>query len=890
MTDFFYTLLVFPVEQIIQLCYSFALRVCRNPGLSIIGVSLAVSTLVLPIYLMAEKQQRAEREKQKVMNEEAGNIKAVFRGDKRYMLLSTLYRQNNYHPIYALRNSIDLFIQIPFFIAAYHFLHNLSLLNGQSFFMIKDLGAPDGLLGKINLLPVIMTLINGVSGAIYTKGLALKDKIQVYGIAAVFLILLYHSPSALVLYWICNNVYNLIKNILLKTKNAPKIIAVTVGMLAAALAVYVLFFHEGALSKRLLIAGLCIMAFSLPLWKRIGIFIKSRIQLKDTALNLTGRTFILSSAALLLLTGLVIPSSLIASSVAEFSFLEPFSSPLPFIGITLLQSAGILLWLVCIYYLFDRRIRILMAAFITCALGISILNTFAFNADYGFMTPDLHFPGFKEVLGRQKLINIVCILVVCVVMFKLLLWKKKEKVLFSLQSIIVASFLCFGIMNIVKINGEFNNTPSKDFSSDFSSSFEHQYTFTKTGKNMLVIMLDRAISGYVPYIFEEKPELLKSFEGFVYYPNTISFGGHTIYGAPGIFGGYYYTPLEIQRRANESWWDKYYESMRVLPRILAESGFSVTVHDQFDMDNRLYDKFENISAENVIGRYTDLYLKQFPDFNLMDYHKILRSNLIRFSFFKVSPLLFHGAIYDNGDYFFVLTDFRVNSATYSYSTISNYTSLYYLPDITGITDEDKNYSVMFFNNLTHEAAFMEAPYYKPSNNSENRGNGPFAGEDHYHVNMASFVLLAKWFDFLKKNGVYDNTRIIIVSDHGAGLHVFPKETILPNGHILEGYAALLMVKDFDAEFTLATDNSFMTNADVPHIAAAGIVHNVINPFTGKELVIDKNNGVTITTSQAWVPKRTFRYGYEYDIKNNEWLYVKDNIFDPANWSPVTIEK
>jgi len=881
MTNFFYTLLIFPVEQIIQLCHSFAFRVCKNPGLSILGVSMAVSTFVLPIYLMAEKQQRAEQEKRKMMNEKAGNIKAVFRGDERYMLLSTLYRQHHYHPVYALRNSIDLIIQIPFFIAAYHYLHNLSLLNGQSFFMIKDLGAPDGLLGGINLLPVLMTLINGISGAIYTKGLALKDKIQVYGMAAVFLFLLYNSPSALVLYWTCNNVYNLVKNILLKTKHAKKIATFIVVMLAAVLAVYVLFFHKGVLTRRLFIAGLCIIVLGIiPIWKQAGVFIKSKIELKDTALDLTGRTFILSLVALLLLTGLVIPSSLIASSVAEFSYLDPFSSPLPFIGITLLQSAGILLWLVCVYFLFDRRVRILMALLFTCVLGISILNTFAFNINYGFMTPDLYFSDFRNVSGRLTILNIVSILIVCVIMSKLLLWKKKENVLFSLQSIITAAFLCFGIVNIVKIGGEFNNVPV--LSRDISPSFKQYYTFTRTGKNVLLIMTDRAISGYVPYIFKEKPELLRSFEGFVYYPNTISFGGQTIYGIPGIFGGYYYTPLEYQKRANEVRWEKYHESMQVLPIILAESGFKVTVHDQPWMDNKLYDKFDNITAENIIGRYTALYLSQHNDFNFRDYHKILYSDLLRFSLLKVSPVFFHKTIYDDGDYLFMLTDFTA----YSYNTIDNYTSLYYLSDITGITDENRNYSTMFINDLTHSPAFMEAPDYKPSNKL-NRGEGLFAGEEHYHANMAFFSLLAKWFDFLKKNGVYNNTRIIIVSDHGRNLHSpFPDNIILPNRDELEKYAALLMVKDFNAGFELITNTSFMTNADVPHIASAGIVDNLVNPFTGKELVIDKSNGVTITTSGKNDP---IKYSIGYNIRSHEWLHVKDNIHDPANWRSVTIK-
>jgi YidC/Oxa1 family membrane protein insertase len=225
MFNFIYTLIIFPIEQIIELCYVFAFRISKNPGISIIGLSIAVSTLILPLFLMAEKQQQAEREKQKQMKKTKEDIKAVFKGDKRFMMLSTLYRQHNYHPLYALRNSLDLFIQIPFFIAAYHFITNLEKLNGQAFVFIKDLGAPDALLfGGINLLPVLMTLINVVSGAIYTRGLEKRDKLQVYGIAAIFLILLYNSPAALVLYWTCNNLYNLIKNILLKTKNAKQII------------------------------------------------------------------------------------------------------------------------------------------------------------------------------------------------------------------------------------------------------------------------------------------------------------------------------------------------------------------------------------------------------------------------------------------------------------------------------------------------------------------------------------------------------------------------------------------------------------------------------------------------------------------------------------------
>lgn len=45
-------------------------------------------------------------------------------------------------------------------------------------------------------------------------------------------------------------------------------------------------------------------------------------------------------------------------------------------------------------------------------------------------------------------------------------------------------------------------------------------------------MLDRAMGQYVPYIFNEKPELKEQFSGFTYYSNVISFGGQTNFGAP----------------------------------------------------------------------------------------------------------------------------------------------------------------------------------------------------------------------------------------------------------------------------------------------------------------------------------------------------------------------
>jgi len=173
MINFLYYIIIFPIEQIIEIVYTLIYKIFEIPGVSVIGVSFAVTFLSLPLYIIAEKWQETERQTINKLKPKTDKIKQVFRGDEQYMILSTYYRQNSYHPIYSLRNSFNMLIQIPFFIAAYGFLSNFSALRGASFLFIADLGKPDALFGiggfSINALPVLMTAINCVSGAIYTN-------------------------------------------------------------------------------------------------------------------------------------------------------------------------------------------------------------------------------------------------------------------------------------------------------------------------------------------------------------------------------------------------------------------------------------------------------------------------------------------------------------------------------------------------------------------------------------------------------------------------------------------------------------------------------------------------------------------------------------------------
>ena len=217
MFDIFYNVMIRPVEYLIEIIFTIMYSLLGHEGYTLIGMSIAVSTLVLPLYARAEAIQEEEREKQKSMERWMAHIKKTFTGDERYMMQTAYFAETGYKPLYALKGTLSLLLQIPFFMAAYHFLSHLQILSGAAFGPITDLAAEDGLICigtlRVNLLPVLMTVINGISSAIYTKGFTWKQKLQPYVLAAVFLVLLYRSPSGLVLYWTMNNVYSLGKNL-----------------------------------------------------------------------------------------------------------------------------------------------------------------------------------------------------------------------------------------------------------------------------------------------------------------------------------------------------------------------------------------------------------------------------------------------------------------------------------------------------------------------------------------------------------------------------------------------------------------------------------------------------------------------------------------------------
>jgi len=883
MAEILFTIIIYPITQILEFSYTLTFKLFRETGLSIILIGIVVSTICLPLYAVAEKWQQIERAVSLKLKPKADKIKRAFKGDEQYMILKTFYRQNHYHPIYALRSSFGLLIQVPFFIAAYHYISHLELLNGVSFYFIKDLSTPDALFSingfKINILPIAMTLITCVSNFIYTKGLPVKEKVQLYSMAALFLILLYNSPSALVLYWTMNNVFSLFKNIYYKiqVKNKKIFLIGLFSLICLLLSIFCIIKFNYISKAKLLSLMLIITAFIPWIYFLIKkYYINSKFIIQFEKSNIV---FILSIFLIWILLGLFIPSQLISSSPQEFSFIDNYTNPLYFIYNISLQVFGLFIFLpICLYFLFSDNIKKWFSIIFFIISICFIINTFVFTGNYGILSINFTYEASPDHSRNENLFNILILFLISILLFFLYISKIKKYI-----SVFI-SFCIISLFSISIYNFSIIQTSFKQLSNHYTKTEKINdkitpiFSISKNGSNVAIIMLDRAANGFIPYILDESSELREIFSGFTFYPNTVSFNGYTAIGSPPIFGGYDYTPEHINKLSNITLLEKHNQSLLMLPVIFSQNGYNVTVTDPpYANYNKIaslsiFNDYSNIKSFVTNSVYTDLWLNE-NNLNLQTASNIIKRNTFWYSILKSIPLFLRNSIYMDGTWCSPVSGNRLRL------TLDGYSVLDYLPRLGNITSDDKNNILIMSNQTTHNGSYLQAPDYVPAVPVTNYGESPFAKEHAYHVNAAAIKRIADWIKYLKENNVYDNTRIILVADHG------PEPNFITNIGLpfnVDQFNPLLLVKDFNASGEIKTDYSFMSNADVPYLSLTDLVENPVNPFTGNAISNDRKKEPLYIAISGSIHLANGD-ATQYSLNPNKDYYVRDNIFIKENW-------
>jgi YidC/Oxa1 family membrane protein insertase len=196
---------------------------CGNWGLTIILLALVVRVFTIPVTRVSLKYQELALQQQTRMTPLIQEVKDRYKGIEQSEKLIELYETQRYDHLAPFKSMIGLFVQIPIFIALFNVLGEAHELRGVSFLWIGDLAKSDRLFhmgielpyfgGYFNLLPFLMAAVTALSTWLSARysGTARTQSVTLFGMAGLFFLLFYSFPSALVLYWMFSNFFQLVQ-------------------------------------------------------------------------------------------------------------------------------------------------------------------------------------------------------------------------------------------------------------------------------------------------------------------------------------------------------------------------------------------------------------------------------------------------------------------------------------------------------------------------------------------------------------------------------------------------------------------------------------------------------------------------------------------------------
>ena len=845
MLDFIYTLFIAPLEFWMQKALMWGFEQTHTWGWAIIVMSLVVNFVILPIYMKAESWQEEERAIRKSFEAKEAMIKATFKGQERFAMISTMHRQAGFSPFLAMRSSIGFFLQIPFFFAAYHFLSHFEPLQGVAFMGLADLSKPDEMFHiggfAINVMPILMTVINLVSALVYTQNMSRKDKIQLYGMAALFLVLLYDAASGLVLYWTFNNIFSLCKNIVydLYHRFGRKTIESIKQRFPKHKATNEVFPQSSFMSGYLVFLWGISAIFALLSSNQMDLISDAtKVQLSfisDIGFVLTGfaclvelvllkvwkhHKVLLAFSLLVLYYGLNtwFKWQFTGANRHYFALIAGLLFLIPVIGLTHLRcNLNMLLmrgknaiglytpavsWLIILVTaylpiqafctapeLFSPTADVLALLLKYSVIGIVFFwgldKLFKFfNAEnfagyffslltllftiYAFLLPmDVGTIDAFQISDPTPLYltkNLLVDFVVLILFFAGFIWLTRQgKVTLIRNVFIICCVLGLGssTLSLWQSRGQWQ-TESDSTTVTLPSYNDRLLGFSKDKTNIVVVMLDAFSGSHIDILFNEYPELKDQYRGFVWYRNMLASGDSTVSSLPSIICGEKCAPWSL----NENETDK--SLAEKINRYYAETlnkfgpQFDIAIHERNWLEpNRLNDLVhDDMLAIRFMG---DSYLNRYLQKNDITLGRgSSDSFLLAVSLFNSVPWSMKNLVYKDGRW---IENLMPKSDTLVVRALREYAFIDGLADLSNTNATKATYK-FFDNEITHHPWLMDAKTCtvsaKPKIYKTRQDN---ADELHLANEMCALKALSRWINWMKSEGIFDNTMIILVSDH-----------------------------------------------------------------------------------------------------------------------------
>ena len=431
-----------------------------------------------------------------------------------------------------------------------------------------------------------------------------------------------------------------------------------------------------------------------------------------------------------------------------------------------------------------------------------------------------------------------------------------------------------------------------------------QIPLSRSANNIVILMLDKFMGGILPEVLRANPEMQEKLEGFTFYPNSVSQGSRTIGGFHPIVGGSEYTVEKMNQNKRPLSAD-IIEAFTMIPNALQGQGFaSYFVNVEYDLASSARGAMQsNLNALGVQTIQTSL------DYNLLPASANVRSQakvklkwhnfLAMLGVFQAFGPIFRQKIYDDGRWLGLLGSSSLWAAIAFWEP---YIQLLELKTLFQPSEEFNGTYALIYNLLPHNTGFADAHSYyaNPENfhfalppipqvvqeQDEQNDNQNLATL--FLANYQTLYLVIEWLEQLKQQGLYDNTLIYLVSDHGSGSFdpSFAIQGWGPDALTKSNWHILYMRKDLNSRAPFQISGEFRTNADIPaeFLPQFGITHN---PYSGKRLQPVQSNPLPLYHVGGGIERTETLMGNDYQFYTRNRYHLKNfDIFTDENWEFV----
>ncbi len=196
-----------------------------NLGWALVIFSILTKILLLPLTIKSTDSMRKMQE----LNPKIKEIREKFKDKPEVMnkKVMELYKKEKVNP---LSGCLPLLLQMPFFFALYSALINsIDLWNAPFIFWIQDLSMPDTIFQisgfNINILPIIMTITTFLQQKMTPGSDSSQQQMFIKLMPLIFIVIFWNMPSGLIIYWIMQNVLQVLHQVYINKKPAKEAVA-----------------------------------------------------------------------------------------------------------------------------------------------------------------------------------------------------------------------------------------------------------------------------------------------------------------------------------------------------------------------------------------------------------------------------------------------------------------------------------------------------------------------------------------------------------------------------------------------------------------------------------------------------------------------------------------